>query len=389
MNEIMIYRIIIGIVIIGILWLYFRRNKVNQVGDQVELEKEIINLRKDKEGLEKTETDLRESLKREQEFVTKQLATFSKVNASIDDQKNAINKYTQNTILKNKTDAENIHFLKSWAEKLTGSVKYQGDIGEKILKRILNSCEYLEGRDFICQEGDKIINVDNENELKRIRPDTYVKMTHNTDLIIDSKVSLDNWKNWVNEKKDEELKKNHLKKHLASINKHITTLSSKKYTSSLKRKVFSSTVMFIAFDAGYLAALEYDPDIGEKAFNQNVILAGPGNILAIIKIIETIKSKEKQIENLNEITKSASQIYDKYATLKSYLKKLVTSYNSHAKNLRSVINTGWAGKANLEKQIINLKEKHGVIAGKIDKTLPEEDKIDDIDDPEDKGPYVN
>ena len=46
--------------------------------------------------------------------------------------------------------------------------------------------------------------------------------------------------------------------------------------------------MFIAFDAGYLAALEYDPDIGEKAFNQNVILAGPGNIMAIIKIIETI-----------------------------------------------------------------------------------------------------
>ena len=104
----------------------------------------------------------------------------------------------------------------------------------------------------------------------------------------------------------------------------------------------------------------------------------------------TIKSKEKQIENVNEITRSASQLYDKYATLKSYLKKLVTSYNSHAKNLRSVIKTGWAGNANLEKQIINLKEKHGITAGKnIEKTLPEEDRIEDIDDPEDKGPYVN
>ena len=79
-----------------------------------------------------------------------------------------------------------------------------------------------------------------------------------------------------------------------------------------------------------------------------------------------------------------------FGNLKSYLKKLVTSYNSHAKNLRSVISSGWAGKANLEKQIINLKEKHGVIPGKhIEKTLPEEDKIEDIDDPNDKGTYVN
>ncbi len=47
-------------------------------------------------------------------------------------------------------------------------------------------------------------------------------------------------------------------------------------------------------------------------------------------------------------------------------------------------------KANLEKQIINLKEKHGISAGKnIEKTLAEEDKIEDIDDPESKGPSIN
>ena len=148
--------------------------------------------------------------------------------------------------------------------------------------------------------------------------------------------------------------------------------------------------MFIAFEAGYLAALESDPDIGEKAYKQNIILAGPGNIMAIIKIVETLKAKEKQIQGVNEITHSASQLYDKYAILKGYLKKLVTSYNSHSKNLRAVINSAWAGKGNLEKQIVNLKNRHGITAAKnIEKTLPEEDKIQDIDDPENKGPYVN
>ena len=387
MNESLIFGIIIGGVVASIFW-FFTKRKSGIVDNTVlfEKDKEIEVLKEQKKGLEKTETDLRESLVKEEEQVKSLLKSVN----SIEQHKTTIAKYTTATELKNKTDAENIGFLKNWAEKLTGSNRYQGDVGEKILKRVLNSCEYLEGRDFTCQEGDKIINTDNENELKRIRPDIYLKMTEDTDLVIDSKVSLDNWKNWVNEKKDEELKKSHLRKHLDSINKHIKTLSGKKYNRSLKRKVFPSTIMFIAFEAGYLAALEHDPNIGEKAFNQNVILAGPGNIMAIIKIVETLKAKEKQIQNVNEITQSASQLYDKYATLKSYLKKLVTSYNSHAKNLRSVINSGWAGKANLEKQIINLKEKHGVTAGKnIEKTLPEEDKIDDIDDPEDKGPYVN
>ena len=382
MNESLIFGIIIGGVVASIFW-FFTKRKSGTIDNTVILEKEKENeiLKKEIEGRKTIEEDLRKSLTKEQELVKEQLKTINKV----DEHKTAISKYTTETALKNKTDAENIDFLKNWAEKLTGSNRYQGNIGEKILKKVLNSCEYKEGRDFTCQQGDKITNTD--NELKTIKPDTYVKMTNDTDLVIDSKVSLDNWKDWVNEKKDEELKKKHLVKHLKSINDHIKGLSKKKYGYSLKRKVFPSTVMFIAFEAGYLAALEHDPDIGEKAFNQNVILAGPGNIMAIIKIVETLKAKEKQIENVNEITKSASQLYEKYGTLKKYLKKLVTSYNYHAMNLRAVINSGWAGKGNLEKQIINLKEKHGVTAGKnIEKTLAEEDKIEDIDDPENKSP---
>ena len=111
--------------------------------------------------------------------------------------------------------------------------------------------------------------------------------------------------------------------------------------------------MFIAFEAGYFAALEVDPDLGEKAYQKNVILASPGNIMAIIKIVETIKSKEKQIENVNKITKSASKLYDKYATLKGYLKKVVTSYRTHGKNLQEAINNSWAGKDSLEKQMVS------------------------------------
>ena len=290
--------------------------------------------------------------------------------------------------------------MKNYLEKLTGSSRFQGDVGEKILKNILYSCGLRKSTDFLCQEGDKVIDPENNEAIKNVRPDTLIRMGDSW-LVVDSKVSLDNWKNWVNEKKDEKLKSSHLKKHLDSINNHIKELSTKPYSKLLKRKVFPSIIMFIPFEAGYLSALEADPDLGEKSYKKNIILAGPGNIMAIIKIVETIKSKEKQIENVGEITKSATKLYDKYVTLKGFLKKIVTSYRTHGTNLQAAINNSWGGKDSLEKQMINLKNKHGLVGKNIEQTLPAEDKIldvndpednndpEDYNDPEDKGPYLS
>ena len=102
--------------------------------------------------------------------------------------------------------------------------------------------------------------------------------------------------------------------------------------------------------------------------------------MAVIKIIDTLKAKEKQIENFEEITKKASSIYDKYAILKSSLKRVITTFNSHGDNLRNVINSGWVGRGNLEKQIEDLKSM-GVEGTKpIEKTTSEEEKIDPIID---------
>ena len=384
MNELLIYGFCIGIGagIVSIVWFYFTKNKVYNTA---ELEKEIEGLKKEKEGFERNEKTLRESLENERQTTAEQLKTINKIDAH----KNIITQYTTTTEERNKLDKENINLMKNYLEQLTGSSRFQGNIGEKILKNILNACGLQNPRDFTLQDGDMVVDPNDTENLKRVRPDTCIKLG-DSDLVVDSKVSLDNWKDWLNEKKDEKLKKSHLKKHIDSINKHINKLSTTNYTQMLKKKVFPTTIMFIAFEAGYFAALETDPDLGEKAYQKNVILAAPGNIMAIIKIVETIKSKEKQIENVDIITKSASKLYDKYATLKGYLKKVVTSYRTHGKNLQEAINNSWAGKDSLEKQMVNLKEKHGLNATKnIETTLPEEDKVPDVNDPDEKGPFIN
>ena len=387
MNEIIIYSIFgffIGIAIAVIVYFYFVKDKLNSNNNSTIL-LENADLKGQIEGFKKNEETLKDSLKAERKTKEEQLKTINK----IDEHKTSISDYRTTTEERNRLDKENIDLMKNYLERLTGSSRFQGDVGEKILKNILYSCGLRNPTDFLCQEGDKVIDPEDNETLKDVRPDTLIRMGESW-LVVDSKVSLDNWKNWVNEKKDEKLKADHLKKHFKSITDHINILSVKKYSQLLQRKVFPSTIMFIPFEAGYLTALDSDPDLGEKAYKKNVILAGPGNIMAIIKIVETIKDKEKQIANVNDITKSASKLHDKYATLKGYLKKVVTSYRTHGKNLQEAINNSWGGKDSLEKQMINLKNKHGLSATQdIVTTLPEEDKVRYVDDPEEKGKFIN
>tara|TARA_B100000161_G_scaffold224072_1_gene169797 strand:- start:275 stop:1429 length:1155 start_codon:yes stop_codon:yes gene_type:complete len=384
MGEIMIYSIfgfLLGILIAAILYFYWLRKK-NDNNNHILIQNE--GLIKEIAGLKKNESTLLESLNEERKTTAAQLQTINK----IDEHKTSISNYRTTTEERNKLDKENIDLMKNYLEKLTGSSRFQGDVGEKILKNILYSCGLRNSTDFLCQEGDKVIDPEDNDTIRNVRPDTLIRIGESW-LVIDSKVSLDNWKNWVNEKKDEKLKESYFKKHLESVNNHIKTLSSKPYSKLLKRKVFPHIIMFIPFEAGYLSALEADPNLGEKSYKENIILAGPGNIMAIIKIVETIKSKDKQIENVGEITKSATKLYDKYVTLKGFLKKIVTSYRTHGTNLQSAINNIWGGKDSFEKQMINLKNKHGLFGKNIEPTLPAEDKVLDVNDPEDKGPYIN
>ena len=105
MNESLIFGIVIGSIAASIFWL-FKKRKSGEIDNTLvfEKEKEIEVLKKEKEGFEKTEKDLRGSLESEKTLVKEQLKTINK----IDDHKTAITNYTTATEQKNKTDAENI-----------------------------------------------------------------------------------------------------------------------------------------------------------------------------------------------------------------------------------------------------------------------------------------
>ena len=116
---------------------------------------------------------------------------------------------------------------------------------------------------------------------------------------MNSKVSLDNWKKFVNAKTDIE-KDEEFKKHAASVKKHIDNLSKKDYMKNVKKNVFPKVVMYMCHEASYLAALEHYPDLYEYAYKK-YITSRPKNLFAIISIIQTIQDKDKQIKELRRL----------------------------------------------------------------------------------------
>jgi len=371
------------ITLVGAIVYYLKvlKPSINNDDKQQELDakdKEIVEKKKKKALLEKelesvksNYDTVKDSLESEKDRSKEQLSTLKQVDQFKTAVTGDVGEYKK--------------FLKDQQEfidKLTGNSKFQGNFGEKFLEQLLQMHGFKDGINYTKQKKEEVYDLDSDSSAST-NPDIMINLTDNSYLICDSKVSLDNWKKFVTEKNDPQERDRQLKKHADAVKSHIDKLSKKDYIKNLKKNVFPKVVMFMCHEAAYLSALECYPDLYEYAYMKNVLLVGPGNILAVISIIETIKAKEKQIEGVKEITETAKNLYDKFAVLKGHLKKTISTYNSHGTNLQQVINNAWAGKSSLEKRIEKLKQDHGLNATKtIEKTTPVDDRITEINDSE-------
>ena len=390
MLEPLLY-IFVGFVLASVAWFFYFKNKNSNLIDRSvveekedyikdtdllnkELEGKLLTVQKEVELLNKAKDEVHNTLKLERENAKEQLKTI-----------NNVENWRVNTERDVKKYEEYVNDTKNFVDKLTGNVKYQGDFGEKLLVKLLEIHGLSINHDFSVQEGSKVYDEVNDELLQRVRPDVIMNLSKNDHVVVDSKVSLIDWKNFVNEKNNEQTRKSHLKKHISAIDKHITTLSGRNYQKILDKNVFPSVILFIPFVPAYLAAIEEDTELMDRAYKKNVILACPGSLLPVIKIIETIKSKDKQMENIKEISKNATFLIDRFVSLKKSLKSTIKSFRDHSINLQRVVDTGWGSKNSLEKSFEKFQKKHGLNEAKDMPTSSlEEDQIIGINDPEDK-----
>ncbi|MDE6148306.1 MAG: DNA recombination protein RmuC [Bacteroidales bacterium] len=218
------------------------------------------------------------------------------------------------------------------SEALTGKPKVQGCFGENFLEAILAGEGLVEGLHYTREAA-------NED---RSRPDFVFHFKENLeqkDLIVDSKVSLTAFVDYMNADTPEE-RAFALDRHLKSVRKHIDELARKEYAQKAAKPFADYVLMFMPRDMAFRAALEADPLIWQEAYKKGVLIATEQTIMPFLKIMQLTWNKFQHDTNTQKITAAAQNMidrvaafYDSYSELGKKLKAACGEYNKGIKKL--------------------------------------------------------
>ncbi len=245
-----------------------------------------------------------------------------------------------------KTSIETQETTQNLTNALTYDNKQQGDWGEMILSSILSSSGLREGHEFDTQKQFK-------NEAgEAFKPDVVLHLPEDKDIIIDSKVSLKAYKDYI----EDQSNTGFLKAHVASVEAHINGISIKEYENLEGVLTLDFIFVFIPIESALLVALDQKPDLFTLALKKNIVLVSPSTLMMSLKTVHHIWQTERQNQNSEEIARQAGAMYDKlFGFIKSmddiekHLDKAQKSYKEARVKLSD-------GKGNLIGRAEKLKE---------------------------------
>ena len=267
------------------------------------------------------------------------------------------------------------------ARALKNNSKVQGDWGEQILESILESSGLRKGYEYVVQENVK----DGKRDL---RPDVIVCCPGGKKIIIDSKVSLTAYVDYLAAETKEEAER-HAKANKESIKKHIDELAAKGY-SDIVANSMSHILMFVPNEGSYILALRSDPQIAQYAYRKGILLINPTNLMISLQLIYNMWQNERQTKNIEKIIKEGEALYEKFvgfyenwSKIKGQLSEVMALYDKADKQLCD-------GKGNIVRRLENLK-KLGIMPKKnipgelLERSLPDAPFEDEQPEDEEKN----
>lgn len=251
------------------------------------------------------------------------------------------------------------------ADALRGDQKIQGDWGELALERILEMSGLQKGIEYETQ-----VSLKNE-EGTLFRPDVVINLPEEKHIVIDSKVSLKAFEQYIHAE-DEQTKHSFLQAHLLSLKTHIKQLSEKNYPNLKRLQSPEFVLLFIPLEASFALAIKQEPGLYQLAWEKRVVLVTPSTLLATLKTVESIWRYERQTKNAVEIAEQAGRLYDKFVGFVVDLQSVQRKQQDAQDGLEQAMKKLQTGNGNL----VNAAEKLRILGAKAKKRLSIEEDLD-------------
>ena len=248
---------------------------------------------------------------------------------------------------------------KNLTTALKSDSKKQGNWGELVLERVLESSGLVKGQEYIREVSTRT----DQGEV--YRPDVIVNLPDNKHIIIDSKVSLTAYTDYVNAELPEE-KEKFLKLHLLSIRSHIKLLSEKNYQNLVAFDTPDYVLLFMPIESSFSTALQSDLDLFNFAWEKNVVIVSPTTLLATLRTVSSIWKHEKQEMNAKEIARQTGDLYDKFVGFLEDMQELGNRLDTTKKTYDNSMNKLSTGKGNIIGRAQKIKE----LGAKSSKQIP-------------------
>lgn len=236
---------------------------------------------------------------------------------------------------------------KNLTEALKGKKQTQGRWGEMILESVLEFSGLIKGKHYDTQESYR----DVDGNIKR--PDVVVKLPQNRTIIIDSKVSLNDYDRYIKAENDSE-RDLCVKSMISAFRNHIKTLDSKDY-SQYKSGTLQYIFMFVPIEGAFALALQEDQELYEYALNRHIAIVTPSTLTVSLRTIYLYWQSEQSTSNAIRMFEEAGKLYDKmviftqsFSKIGNQIQTLSNSYDGAKIQLAT-------GSGNLMKRVEGLK----------------------------------
>ncbi|SEL41972.1 DNA recombination protein RmuC [Pseudomonas sp. NFIX51] len=237
--------------------------------------------------------------------------------------------------------------------------KTQGNWGELILERVLEHAGLEKGREYQTQVSLK--GPDGE----RFQPDVLIMLPGDKQVVVDSKVSLTAYQQFV-AADDEVIGQAALKQHVLSLRNHVKGLAGKDYKRLEGLHSLDFVLLFVPIEAAFSAALQAEPNLFQEAFDLNIVIVSPTTLLATLRVIDSLWKQERQSQNAREIAERAGWLYDKFVLFIQDLDEVGNRLQQLDKAYSAARNKLTEGRGNL----VSRSEQLRLLGARASKSLP-------------------